>query len=183
MPGWKKKDSREIASSTIFTMVEDDVLLPDGNTESYTIIDFPDFAAVLPIYEDKFVFIRNYRYPIDKQVLEIPAGLIDQGETPEDAAIRELEEETGYILEKPEKLCTYHPMASLNTQLAHLYVGHVKKGGDINHDPAEDMETMIIPITEAYGLLDKGELLHPHTMIALFFARDRFENILGSNKR
>ncbi len=175
MSRWKKKGSREIARSSIFTMIEDDVVMQDGTEISYTIIDFPDFACVLPVHEDKFVLIRNYRYPIDEFVLEVPAGLIDEGESPEATARRELEEETGYILEDIEKLCTYNPIASLNTQKAHLFIGNAKKGGCKNRDPAEDMEVVLVPITEVYDMLDRDELSHPHTMLALFYARDRFQ--------
>ncbi len=180
MARWKKKGSREIASSSIFTMREDDVVLPDDTEIAYTIIDFPDFACVLPVYEDKFVLIRNYRYPIDESVLEVPAGLIDEGETPEETAVRELEEETGYLIEDMEKLCTYHPIASLNTQTAHLFIGDAEPGGCKKRDPAEDMEVVLLPIDEVYKMLDQGELSHPHTMLALFYARSRF---FPSNKR
>ncbi len=172
MSRWKKKDSRTIATSTLFTMVEDDVVMPDGIEMKYTLIDFPDFAGVLPVHKNKFVLIRNYRYPIDEYVLEFPAGLIDHGETPIQAVERELEEETGYLLESSEKLCTYHPISSLNTQTAHIFIGRASKGGKRSLDDGEDMEVCLMGIDETYKMLEKGELTHPHTMIALFYAKE-----------
>lgn len=172
MARWKKEDSKKIAESTFFTLKEDDVVLPNGNKMTYTILDIPDFAGVLPVIDDNFVLIRNYRYPIDKMVLEIPAGLVEEGEIPEKAAARELEEETGYKLKNSEKLIEYHPIASLNTQKAFLFLGEVEKGADINRDSAEDMCVVLIPISEVYKMLEKKEILHPHTMIALFYSKN-----------
>lgn len=172
MSRWKKKGSREVGKSSIFSMVEDRVVMPDGTERDYTIVDFPDFAGVLPIYEDKFVMIRNYRYPVDLFVLEIPAGLIDPGEEPEEAAKRELEEETGFVSKGLKKLCTYHPAASLNTQKAHIYLGRAVEGGRKKRDPGEDMESILMSIDDVYGMLDAGEISHPPTMVALFYARD-----------
>ncbi len=172
MPRWKKKSSKEVGRSSIFTMVEDHVIMKDGTERKYTIVEFPDFAGILPIHEDKFVFIKNYRYPIDEFVLELPAGLIDEGETPSEAAERELEEETGFLVDDMEELCEYHPMASLNTQRAHLFVGHVKPGGAKSRDDGEDMVTCLIEIQKVYNMLLRREIEHPHTMIALFYAKN-----------
>jgi len=172
MSRWKKIASREIAESTFFTLEEDDVELPDGRKKTYTMLDIPDFAGVLPVIDDKLVMIKNYRYPIDEMVLELPAGLIDKNESPVETAKRELEEETGYILKDAEKLCEYHPIASLNDQKAHLFIGDAKKGGNINRDKGEEIELEIISIKKIYDKLEKRELSHPHTMIALFYAKD-----------
>ncbi len=175
MSRWVKKDSRVVARSTLFTLKEDEVVMPDGTERTYTMFYIPDFAAVLPIFGDRFVMVKNYRYPVDKRVLELPAGLIDEGEEPIEAAERELEEETGYLLKDPEKLYEYHPIASLNDQKAHLFLGEAEKGGAMDHDPGEDMEVALVPIKEMYDKLDNGELSHPHTMIALYRARTSFD--------
>lgn len=172
MGRWKKLESRKVAKSTFFTLEEDDVKLPDGQMKTYTMLEIPDFAGVLPVIDDKLVMIKNYRYPIDEMVLELPAGLIDQDESPMETAERELEEETGYILKNAEKLVEYNPIASLNTQKAHLFIGDAEEGGELNRDKGEEMEVNIIPIKEMYKKLENRELSHPHTMIALFYAKD-----------
>ncbi len=178
MPRWKKKSSRMIAESTFFTLKEDEVELPDGTEKNYTMLDIPDFAGVLPVIEDKFILIKNYRYPVDEMVLEIPAGLIEEGEEPLEAASRELEEETGYRLIESEKLVDYHPTASLNTQKAYLYLGKVERGGEIKRDPGEDMKLEMIPIDDVYRMLRNKEIKHPHTIIALHYGKDNLSKII-----
>lgn len=172
MGRWKKLESRKVAKSTFFTLEEDDVKLPDGRMKTYTMLEIPDFAGVLPVIDDKLVMIKNYRYPIDEMVLELPAGLIDEDESPMETAERELEEETGYILKNAEKLVEHNPIASLNTQKAHLFIGDAEKGGELNRDKGEEMEVNIILIKEIYKKLENRELSHPHTMIALFYAKE-----------
>lgn len=176
MARWNKKDSKTVAESTFFTLREDDVVMADGQEKTYTMLDIPDFAGVLPVFEDKFVMVRNYRYPIDEFVLELPAGLIDEEESPEKAAERELEEETGFLLKNSEKLCEYHPIASLNTQKAYLFLGECEEGGTKDHDPGEDMEVEVVSIKKVYEMLKDKNLSHPHTMIALFYAREKIIN-------
>ncbi len=172
MSRWKKKDSRTVTHSTFFTLVEDEVVLPDGTEKTYTMLELPDFAGVLPKVEDRLILVKNYRYPIDKKVIEIPAGFIEPDESPEEAAGRELREETGYGLKWCEKINEYHPVASLNDQKAHLYVGEAEKVGEVEHDEGEDIEIFPLKIEKAYELLEEGKLTHPHTMIALYSARD-----------
>ncbi|MFP4001804.1 MAG: NUDIX hydrolase [Thermoplasmata archaeon] len=178
MSYWKKKDSRKIADSTIFTLKEDDVVLQNGSEKTYTIFELPDFAGILPVFDDKLILIENYRYPVDEKVVELPAGFIDEGEGPEKAAERELEEETGFLLKDSQKLCEYHPVASLNDQKAHLFVGTVEKGGTIDHDKGEDIEILPLSIEKAYSMLRKNEITHPHTTIAMYKAEDLIKNVL-----
>ncbi|MGM0404685.1 MAG: NUDIX hydrolase [Thermoplasmatota archaeon] len=173
MPHWNCKDSKVVARSTFFTLREDDVVLKDGKEKTYTIMDIPDFAGVIPILGDRLVMIKNYRYPVDKKILELPAGLIDKGEEPIDTARRELEEETGYLLKNAEKLVEYYPIASLNSQRAHLFIGEVKSGGKIDRDGGEDMSVELIPIDKIYEMLENKKISHPHTMIALFYGKNK----------
>lgn len=172
MSRWEKKNSRIVARSTLFTLTEDDVVLPDGTEKTYTMLDLPDFAGVLPQRGNELILIKNYRYPIDEKVIELPAGFIEDDESAEEAAKRELEEETGFLLQSSQKLCDYHPIASLNDQTAHLFVGVVEDGGQIDHEKGEDIEVIALPIPKIYEMLERNEISHPHTTIALYKAKE-----------
>src|SRR5690625_1900609 len=85
-----------IYNGKIITLQVDDVTLPDGKTAKREIVKHPGAVAIIPVTaEQKIVFVEQYRKPLERSLLEIPAGKIEQGENPEVTAIRELEEEIG----------------------------------------------------------------------------------------
>ncbi len=172
MSRWKKKNSRELARSTLFTFKEEDIVLPDGSEMTYTLLDLPDFAGCLSVHDGDFILVSNYRYPLDKRVLEIPAGFIEEDESPEETAKRELEEETGYKIESCEKLCEYNTIGGLSDQKGHLFFGRAELKGEPTHEKGEDLKIISMPIDDIYEKLEKREITHPHTQIALYRAKD-----------
>src|SRR5690625_2631849 len=89
--------TEEIYHGKVVKLRVDEVSLPNGKTSKRELLTHQGAAAVIPITNDnKIIFVRQYRKAIEKMLIEIPAGLIDEGENPEEAAVRELEEETGH---------------------------------------------------------------------------------------
>ena len=87
----------EIFKGKILTLVKDKVLLPNNNEAEREIILHKGAAAIVPVDDEgRIIFVRQYRHPIGEELLEIPAGLLEEGEEPLESAKRELEEETGY---------------------------------------------------------------------------------------
>lgn len=76
------RESREKYSSSFVQVHKDLLKLPDGRCISFTKLSLPDFVTVLPLYGDKAVFVRNYRYPAEEFFLELPSGIIEDGEQP-----------------------------------------------------------------------------------------------------
>ena len=107
----KTKSSKKIYEGNFISFYEDEVYLPNGNTAQRVVLKHPGAASVLPITKDKKIILtKQYRYPIQKISLEIPAGKKDHLE--EDGltcAMRELEEETGYQSINYKKIFTFHP--------------------------------------------------------------------------
>ena len=98
----KEKKLRTVAtiSARSFSVNLDEVELPSGRVTERIRVDHPDAAALVPILEDgRIMFVKQYRYSIHEETLEIPAGKIDSGEDPEDCIRREFKEETGYKVE------------------------------------------------------------------------------------
>src|SRR5699024_6883631 len=98
----KKVEEKAIKTEKIYQgkvvdLQVDDDTLPNGKTAKRALIKHPGAVTVIPVTkENKIVFVEQYRKPLEKTILEIPAGKLEKGEKPEITAVRELEEETGY---------------------------------------------------------------------------------------
>src|SRR5690625_3624466 len=93
----KTINTERIYDGQIINLQVDDVTLPNGKTSKRELIKHPGAVAIIPITKDnKIVFVEQYRKPLEKSIIEIPAGKLEAGEKPEITAVRELEEETGY---------------------------------------------------------------------------------------
>src|SRR5690625_8024102 len=106
----KTIQSEEIYNGKVVKLRVDEVILPNGQTSKRELLTHQGAAAVIPVTKDhKIIFVRQYRKAVEKMLIEIPAGLIDQGERPEETAVRELEEETGYTTENLIFVTSFYP--------------------------------------------------------------------------
>jgi ADP-ribose pyrophosphatase len=102
--------------------VLDEVEKSSGNLTRRLYIDYPQAVAVIPfIKPNKFVIVKQYRYAVKRQTIEFPAGKIDLNETPEQAAFRELQEETGFTSKNLTKLTRYIPAMGYSTEILHMF--------------------------------------------------------------
>lgn len=134
------------------------------------IVEFPETCAVLPVTNDeKAILITQFRYPIKKELLEIPAGKIDSGEKPEDAAIRELQEEIKMRPNKLVKLGSFYLTPGYSTEKIHLFLGFDLEESSLPHDLGEEIKTIKLPLEDLKMMLYKGEIEDAKTAIALFY--------------
>lgn len=139
-----------------------------------------DAVAVLvhDTERDTLIFVRQYRYPTAKHgepwLLEIVAGMVDPGETPEEAARREAEEEIGVRVESLEKIAeTYSSPGGMSEKISIYFVEARYEGGGGGLE-GEDIEVVEMPATEALAQMDRGDLRDGKTLVALlWFARRR----------
>ncbi len=130
-----------------------------------------DFSIIVPVLDNnRLVFVRNYRPAIQDWELELPAGLIDDGEAPEAGARRELKEETGYSAETLKSRGWVYTTPGISAQRAHVFIARGLKKGKIQREPYEYMQVKIIPIAKAYDLLRSGGIIHSSTVSALALA-------------
>lgn len=125
-------------------------------------------SVILPIAENgKVIMIQEARTPIGKIILALPAGMIEEGEKAEEAAIRELEEETGYLASNIEFLREYHPSVGYSDEKIKLYLATnmVKKKQRL--DEEEEINVIEVPLEELIEMLDKNEIITASTTIAL----------------
>lgn len=112
-----------IYNGKIITLQVDDVTLPNGKTAKREIVKHPGAVAIIPVTaEQKIVFVEQYRKPLERSLLEIPAGKIEEGENPEVTAIRELEEEIGYTTNSLTYVDAFYTSPGFADEFMHIYL-------------------------------------------------------------
>ena len=125
-------------------------------------------SVILPITEDnKIIMIQEPRTPIGKVILALPAGMIEAGEEAKKAAIRELEEETGYLAKNIEFLREYYPSVGYSDEKINIYLATNMKKTKQHLDDEEDIKVIEVPLEEAIDMLNKNELITASVTIAL----------------
>jgi len=125
-------------------------------------------SVILPITdENKVIMIQEPRTPIGKIILALPAGMIEKGEEADKTAIRELEEETGYLASNIEFLREYHPSVGYSDEKIKIYLATNMKKTKQHLDYEEDIKVIEVPLEELIEMLDKNEIITASTTIAL----------------
>lgn len=146
----------------------DEVLLRNGQVGKRIRIDHPEASAIIPfVSENEILMVRQYRYALGRETLEIPAGKLDPGETPEAGAERELLEETGFQAGELQHICTYAPAIGYANELIHIFAGHSMKRVSRSIDDIEISSLEVLPIEEIRKLFTKGLILDGKTLIGL----------------
>lgn len=151
--------------------------LPNGYTMRVDKCIFPDAVAVLPVVEGRTaVLIRQYRPVLGRYILEAPAGVIDEGETPEQAAARELEEETGLTGGRLVRVGQAHTSPGYSTEKLHLFIAVDPRPGRPRPEKHEIIETVVFPLTDLVEMALRGDLEDLKT-VALVLAAARILNL------
>jgi ADP-ribose pyrophosphatase len=137
----------------------------------FVIIDAPDWVNVLAhTTDDRLVLVNQFRYGVDAFSWEIPGGVIERGEDPVAAGVRELLEETGYAGEQARLLASIHPNPAIMSNRCHLVlVENCRPVADTEWDPDEEMEIAAIPTAEVYARARSGGITHSLVLDGLFF--------------
>lgn len=115
--------SEKIYDGKVVHLQVDDVTLPDGKMSKREIIKHPGAVAIIPITKDnKILFVEQYRKPLEKSLIEIPAGKLEPGEKPETTAVRELEEETGYTTNEINFVASFYTSPGFADELMYIYI-------------------------------------------------------------
>lgn len=134
-------------------------------------------AVIVPVFDDGTVaLVRQYRHATGSYQLELPAGGIEPGETFEQAAVRELEEEIGFSAGKIEKLTEFYVSPGFLTEKMHLFLATGLTERSQNLDEDEIVEIVLIPLAEAVSLIQSGEIEDAKTMIGLILAFDHLKD-------
>ena len=154
------------------TLNSDMVLLPNGNTSTREWIKHPGAVCCVPILPSgKIVLIRQYRYAVKEEMIEIPAGKLDQNEIPEKCALRELEEEIGYRANKLTLLANIHPAVGFTNEKMWLYLAEKLVKTEQSLDSDEFLEPIPTKLDDAVKMVWDGEITDVKTIIGILWAQ------------
>jgi 8-oxo-dGTP pyrophosphatase MutT (NUDIX family) len=168
---WKSVRSRRPADYTILNIREDIVLDPrDGAEHPRVVIDCPEWVQIIPLTKEGLVvMVRQYRVAVGTNTLEMPGGIAGLGEAPEAAAVRELEEETGYRPARVVSLGSVHPNPALQTNRSHVFLGlDCEPLHEGRPDAGEDLEVELVAPSQLSDRVCGGEVSHALTVAALY---------------
>lgn len=169
--GWKVKSSKKVYDN-FYLKVYEDVLDLAGKDKLYIRAKRPDYSTIVPFTSDgRILAIRSYRHLVDSWQLEVPSGFIEKGETARHAAIRELQEETGYRAKKIVHVASYTLDYSMFAQTGKVFAAYgIEKSGRQKLGRMEKIELKLVPIEKIKQMLLKGKILNAASIVALYQA-------------
>jgi len=171
----RRKTSECIGKYKIFTLYRHELVDIQGRPlhDAFTFA-MRDWVSIVPVATDgRFVFVRQYRHGIDAPTLEVPGGLIDEGQTPADAALRELREETGYGGGRMARLGATRPNPALQDNWHHMFLlAGAERLGDPHFDHGEYCEVVLLTRDELRNCIRNGDITHALVLLALARAFD-----------
>lgn len=179
---WERLSSEKIYETPYFTLRSDRLRLPDGAVKDpYYVLERPDAAIIFPVTDEgEVLLVRQYRPPLERMELGLPAGLVEPGEKPMVAARRELAEETGYSGGEWEELASLASSPSLKDNWAHLYLARdVGRGSEQDLDEYERLDVVRVPLEEVPGLVYTGEIVSSSGVAAAMLALNRLGVLTG----
>ena len=171
--------SRRIYTGRVLNLDVDSVRFPDGSSGELEMIRHPGAAAVIPVLtadgsdDPQLLLIRQYRYATGGQIWEIPAGRLEEGESPEACARRELLEETGATAGRWDRLTTIYTTPGFTDERIHIFAARdlVVRPQETRRESDEFMEVRPVSVRAAIEMIREGEIVDGKTIVAvLFFA-------------
>ena len=166
--------SEDIYGGIFLKMKRDKVSLPDGQEAVREYLTHPGAVAIVAVLNDgRVVLERQYRYPIAKACIEIPAGKLDPNENHLVCAKRELEEETGYRANKWSFIRRIHPVISYSTEFIDIYLAEDLVPGKSHLDEEEFLDVFAAPLEQLIAWVEDGEITDVKTTISVYWL-DRY---------
>lgn len=168
----KTISTEKIYNGKVLSLQVDNVTLPNGETGKRELIKHPGAVAIIPITKDnKIVFVEQYRKPLEKSLVEIPAGKLEDGEDPETTAVRELEEETGYTTNKLKLVTSFYTSPGFADEIMYVYVTEELEPltTEVAGDEDEFVELMELTLDEAQQFVTEQRIHDAKTNYAVLY--------------
>lgn len=151
-----------------FQVAVEGLVLPDGRILNREVVVHPGAVAVLPVVDaEHLCLLRNRRPAVGEVLWEIPAGTLEPGEVPDQAAVRELAEETGYQAAQWHKVREFYPSPGVLSERMYLYVAWQLTPGTLHLEPEEEIVPQVVGWEQALGWALDGTIRDAKTLVAL----------------
>jgi ADP-ribose pyrophosphatase len=158
-------DSQHVYRGRAVHVRVDSVAKPNGKKTTREVVEHVDCVAILPIdSKGNILLVRQFRHPVNKELLELPAGSIDPGETPEEAATRELREETGYKPGKLERLGGFYAAPGYCTEYLHFFRASQLEKSPLTAEDTDEIEVVPVSPADVLGLVASGKVCDAKTI-------------------
>ena len=162
--------SKPIFDGKVIKVKVDTVELPNGKHATRELVSHPGAVGVLAITDDqKIILVRQFRKPLEKMNLEIPAGKLEPNEDPMECALRELKEETGYTASNMTQITKFYTSPGFANEIIYLYHAEGLENGEATPDEDEFVELVSLTLEEALQLIAEGEIVDGKTIIAIYY--------------
>ena len=163
-------DSKEIFQGRVFKVTVDTIREGD-KTYQREVVHHPGSAVIIPIFDDGTIaFVRQYRHPAVRYLLEAPAGTLNRGEVPEEGAARELEEELGFVAGRLEKLSEFFVSPGFCEEKMWVYLATELSETKQRLEEDEILQVVRIPFSQALTMISTGEIEDAKTIIGVMLA-------------
>ena len=172
----KMLNSTNIYDGYVIHVKKDEVLCENGMKSYRECVGAPGGVAILAMFDNKILLVKQYRYVVGEETIEIPAGKIEPNEELVNVAIRELEEETGYQAKEMNKIFTFYPTPGFCSEVLHIYeaIDLTKVENPKAMDEDEVINSYFLDIEKAYEQVLNGTIKDSKTMIAIQYAYQKY---------
>jgi ADP-ribose pyrophosphatase len=174
-------DRKHIYSGKIVDLIVDTIEV-HGKPTTREVVRHPGGVVILAEMKDgRIAFVRQHRYPLNQELLELPAGKLEPEEQPEISAARELEEEIGFRPDSLEHIFSYYPTPGFCNELLHFYYTNHLQETSVNPEEDEDIVVEFYSLSEAIEMAEVGEIKDGKTLLALFWLQ--WKRSTGTHRR
>jgi ADP-ribose pyrophosphatase len=167
----------KIFNGRIVSLVVDYVKYHSGNEAQREIIQHPGGSVALALFDNNdILLVKQYRYPIGGEVIELPAGKLDVNEDPRDCAERELREETGYAAKRWTKLTTIMTTPGFCDERLHIYMAQdlsISPRGQTLEEGEQTIKLIRLPLVEAIAMVEREEIVDGKSIVGILMAERR----------
>ena len=167
---WQRTKKSVLLETRVVSVNEYESTSPSGELGKYIVMDAPDWLITIPVLENpnRFIMVKQWRHGLNALSTEFPGGVIDKNEKPEEAAVRELKEETGYIAQKLELLGSFSPNPAIMSNKVHCFAAYdLVATGKQNLDNDEYVNYFELSEEEVFAKMGSEDFPHGLMIAAL----------------